>query len=268
MTMSLFSAVRAELDDPLTPVLAVGAAASAVLGSGVDALLVSGALGMNAVVGGVQRLCAERALAELSVGQRQTARRVTDARAGTTAVVDAARLVPGDVVELTTGDVVPADARLLEAADLEVDESALTGESLPARKQVAATPGAVVADRSCMVYEGTTVVAGCGRAVVVGTGDRTQAGRAASLASRAPAAGGVQARLQELTKKVLPLTKPSAGEWRWPWPPSRKASRWWRRSRRWPPPAGSVGAGSWSVPPAPWRRWAGSTPSASTRPAP
>ncbi|MEU7168653.1 cation-translocating P-type ATPase [Streptomyces morookaense] len=204
--VSLFTAVRAELDDPLTPVLAVGAAASAVLGSGVDALLVSGALGMNAVVGGVQRLRAERALEELSAGQRQTARRVTHARAGTTAVVDAARLAPGDVVELTTGDVVPADARLLEAADLEVDESALTGESLPAGKRVAATPGAAVADRSCMVYEGTTVVAGCGRAVVVGTGDQTQAGRAASLASRTPAAEGVQARLQELTKKVLPLT--------------------------------------------------------------
>lgn len=204
--MSLSAAVRAELDDPLTPVLAVGAAASAVLGSSVDALLVAGALGMNAVVGGVQRLRAERALAELSVGQRRTARRITDARRGTTAIVDAARLAPGDMVELTTGDVVPADARLLEAADLEVDESALTGESLPAGKQVAATPRAAVADRSCMVYEGTTVVAGCGRAVVVGTGDQTQAGRAASLASRAPAAAGVQARLQELTKKVLPLT--------------------------------------------------------------
>ncbi|MEV6670986.1 cation-translocating P-type ATPase [Streptomyces sp. NPDC051162] len=206
VTLSLFTAVRAELDDPLTPVLAVGAAASAVLGSSVDALLVTGALGMNAVVGGVQRLRAEHALAELSVGQRQTAHRVIDARTGTTAVTDASRLVPGDVIELATADVVPADARLLEAADLEVDESSLTGESLPTSKQVAATPRAAVADRSCMVYEGTTVVAGRGRAVVVGIGDQSQAGRAASLAARAPAAAGVQARLQELTKKVLPLT--------------------------------------------------------------
>ncbi|MGW5117852.1 HAD-IC family P-type ATPase [Streptomyces noursei] len=206
VTGSLVTAVRAELDDPLTPVLAVGAAASAVLGSSVDALLVTGALGMNALVGGVQRLRAERALAALAVGQRQTARRVTDSRTGATATVDASRLSPGELIELATGDVVPADARLLEAADLEVDESALTGESLPARKQVAATPRAAVADRSCMVYEGTTVVAGRGRAVVVGTGDQTQAGRAAALASRAPSATGVQARLQELTKRVLPLT--------------------------------------------------------------
>ncbi|GGU82005.1 hypothetical protein GCM10010211_54970 [Streptomyces albospinus] len=206
MTVSLFTAVRAELDDPLTPVLAVGAAASAVLGSTVDALLVTGALGMNALVGGVQRLRAERALAALAVGQRQTVRLVTDSRTGATATVDAARLAPGDLIELATDDVVPADARLLQAADLEVDESALTGESLPTRKQVAATPRAAVADRSCMVYEGTTVVAGRGRAVVVGTGGQTQAGRAASLATRVPPAAGVQARLQELTKRVLPLT--------------------------------------------------------------
>ncbi|RLV04624.1 ATPase [Streptomyces griseocarneus] len=206
LTTRLAKAVRAELDDPLTPVLAVGAAASAVLGSTVDALLVTGALGMNALVGGVQRLRAERALAALAVGQRQRARRVTDARTGATATVDAARLLPGEVVELTTGDVVPADARLLAVADLEVDESALTGESLPTRKQLAATPRAAVADRSCMVFEGTTVVAGRGRALVVGTGDQTQAGRAAALAARAPAPAGVQARLQELTRRVLPLT--------------------------------------------------------------
>ncbi|MFC5720605.1 HAD-IC family P-type ATPase [Streptomyces gamaensis] len=206
LTVRLVTAVRAELDDPLTPVLAVGAAASAVLGSVVDALLVSGALMMNALVGGVQRLRAERALAALAVGQRRTARRLADPRTGTTSVVDAARLAPGEVVELGTGDVVPADARLLEVYDLEVDESALTGESLPSRKQLAATPRAVVADRSCMVFEGTTVVAGRGRAVVVGTGEQTQAGRAAALASRVPPAAGVQARLQELTSSVLPLT--------------------------------------------------------------
>nr|WP_229330290.1 cation-translocating P-type ATPase [Streptomyces sp. UNOC14_S4] len=206
LTTRLTKAVRAELDDPLTPVLAVGAAASAVLGSTVDALLVTGALGMNALVGGVQRLRAERALAALAVGQRQRARRVTDSRTGATATVDAARLLPGEIVELTTGDVVPADARLLTVADLEVDESALTGESLPTRKQLAATPRAAVADRSCMVFEGTTVVAGRGRAVVVGTGDQTQAGRAAALAARAPAPAGVQARLTELTRRVLPLT--------------------------------------------------------------
>ncbi|MFF7213057.1 HAD-IC family P-type ATPase [Streptomyces sp. NPDC008238] len=205
-TGRLVGAVRAELDDPLTPVLAVGATASALLGSAVDALLVTGAMGVNALVGGIQRLRAEQALASLAVSQRQQARRVVDPDTGDTRTVEAGRLSPGEVIELHTGDVVPADARLLEAEDLEVDESSLTGESLPTLKQVAATPRAPVPDRHCMVFEGATVVAGQGRAVVVDTGEDTEAGRAAHLAARMPPAPGVQARLRELTSTVLPLT--------------------------------------------------------------
>ncbi|MEU1626364.1 cation-translocating P-type ATPase [Streptomyces sp. NPDC020096] len=206
LTVRLVTAVRAELDDPLTPVLVVGAAASALLGSTVDALLVASAMGMNALVGGVQRLRAERALSALAEGQRRTARRVADKGGGATTTVEAGRLAPGEVIELRTSDVVPADARLLEADDLEVDESSLTGESLPTRKEVSATPQAAVADRKCMVFEGTTVVAGRARAVVVGTGDQTEAGRAEHLASHLAPAAGVQARLHELTSRVLPLT--------------------------------------------------------------
>lgn len=206
LALRLLLAVRAELEDPLTPVLAVGATASALLGSTVDALLVTGAVGMNALAGGVQRLRAELALEELAMGQRQKARRVEDMDSGTTSTVEAGRLHPGDVVDLQTGDVVPADARVLKVEDLEVDESSLTGESLPTLKQVDATPGAPVPDRRSMVFEGATVVAGHGRAVVVNTGDDTEAGRAAHLASRTPPAAGVQARLRELTGHVMPLT--------------------------------------------------------------
>ncbi|MEU7053794.1 cation-translocating P-type ATPase, partial [Streptomyces eurythermus] len=202
-------AVRSELQDPLTPVLAVGSAASAILGSVVDALLVVGALDLNALVGGLQRLRAERALSGLVAEQKQKARLVppqTDAPAGGTRTVEAGRLRPGHVIQLKTDDVVPADARLLWQEGLEVDESALTGESLPVEKQTDPTPHAAVADRRCMVFEGTTVVAGEARAVVVDTGDRTEAARAVHLAARTPPAGGVQARLQELSRKALPLT--------------------------------------------------------------
>ncbi|MFG3015056.1 HAD-IC family P-type ATPase [Streptomyces cinerochromogenes] len=202
-------AVRGELQDPLTPVLAVGSAASAILGSVVDALLVVGALDLNALVGGVQRLRAERALSGLVAEQKRKARVVppeTEAPAGGTRTVEAGRLRPGDVIQLKADDVVPADARLLWQEGLEVDESALTGESLPVEKQTDPTPHAVVADRRCMVFEGTTVVAGEARAVVVDTGDSTEAARAVHLAARTPPAGGVQARLQELTRKALPLT--------------------------------------------------------------
>ncbi|WP_225821555.1 cation-translocating P-type ATPase [Streptomyces naphthomycinicus] len=202
-------AVRGELHDPLTPVLAVGSAASAILGSVVDALLVVGALDLNALVGGVQRLRAERALSGLVAEQQQKARLVPpedEAPAGGIRTVAAGGLRPGHVIQLKADDVVPADARLLWQDGLEVDESALTGESLPVEKQTDPTPHAPVADRRCMVFEGTIVVAGQARAVVVDTGDRTEAARAVHLAARTPPAGGVQARLQELTRKALPLT--------------------------------------------------------------
>ncbi|KPC85657.1 ATPase [Streptomyces sp. NRRL WC-3753] len=211
----LARAVRGELDDPLTPVLAVGSAASAILGSVVDALLVVGALDLNALVGGFQRLRAERALSGLLAEQKQKAR-VTEEQLGGDGeefaeqrepwIVDAAKLHPGHVIELKADDVVPADARLLWEDGLEVDESALTGESLPVDKCVDPSPRAPVAERYCMVFEGTTVVAGRARAVVVDTGDHTEAARAVALAARTPAAAGVQARLQELTRKALPLT--------------------------------------------------------------
>lgn len=192
--------VVAELNDPLTPVLALGAAASAVVGSPVDALLVAAAMGLNAVVGGAQQFRGRRALAKLREGERQRARRAGGK------VVDARVLRPGDRIELRVGDVVPADARLLTGSDLEVDESALTGESLPVAKQLDPVPGAPMAERSCLVFAGTTVVSGEGTAVVVAVGSETVAGRAVELATRTSAAAGIQARLQDLTRRALPLT--------------------------------------------------------------
>ncbi len=192
--------VVAELNDPLTPVLALGAVASAVVGSPVDALLVAAAMGLNAVVGGAQQFRGRRALAKLRDGERQRAR-VAGGR-----IVDARTLKPGDRIELRVGDVVPADARLLCGSDVEVDESALTGESLPVAKQPAPVPGAPMAERSCLVFAGTTVVSGECTAVVVAVGSETVAGRAVELATRTSAAVGIQARLQDLTRRALPLT--------------------------------------------------------------
>ncbi|MCZ2859963.1 cation-translocating P-type ATPase [Blastococcus sp. VKM Ac-2987] len=195
--------VAAELADPLTPILVTGAGATAVLGEITDAVLVGSVTAINAVVSGLQRLRAESALESLLLEQDTCARRETDS--GTEEVPGTA-LRPGDVVVVESGDVIAADARLLAAEDLEVDESGLTGESLSVGKSVAATPGAEVADRTCMLFDGTTVVAGRGRAVVVAVGAATQAGRAARAAGGAAPPAGVQARLAELTRAVLPLT--------------------------------------------------------------
>jgi cation-transporting ATPase I len=195
--------VAAELTDPLTPVLGTGAAATAMLGEATDAVLVGSVTVANALVSGLQRLRAETALESLLLEQDVVVHRETD---GGREEVPGSALRVGDVVQVEPGDVLACDARLLEAFDLEVDESNLTGESLSVGKSVPATPGAEVADRTCVLFDGTTVVAGHGRAVVVAVGQATQAGRAARAAGGAAPPAGVQARLGELTRAVLPLT--------------------------------------------------------------
>ena len=214
----LLDATRYELRDPLTPILAVGAAASAIMGSNVDALLVAGVMTVNALTGGAQRLRADAAAAELFAEQDQVARRVVVPTVATsrrrleaartterTVTVTASALRPGDVIDLVAPDVVPADARLLVAEDLEVDESLLTGESLPVDKQVDPV-GATDTERASMLFEGSTIVAGHARAIVVATGVGTAAHRAISAVIDVESSAGVQARLRELTAKVLPLT--------------------------------------------------------------
>jgi cation-transporting P-type ATPase I len=221
----LAQAVLAEMRDPLTPLLLTGSAASATLGSVVDAGLVGAVMAGNAVIGGVQRLRTERALRTLMLSERHQAWRVRRApgeqvpggadEAGTE-LIPAEELRLGDVIALRAGDVVPADARLLSTDALEVDESTLTGESVPVSKDPAATVAPYVADRTSMVYEGTTVASGSAVAVVVATGEATEAGRstaaaAATSQSRAPDASGevgagMSARLGQLISAALPAT--------------------------------------------------------------
>ncbi|NED96566.1 cation-translocating P-type ATPase [Phytoactinopolyspora alkaliphila] len=207
----LAGAVFQELRDPLTPVLAGGAVASMIVGSGIDGVLVGAVMTGNALISGVQRVRVERALRGLLAEQEVQARRVLvesldridDAPVEKT---PARALMPGDVIELRTSDVVPADARLLRAAELEIDESTLTGESMPVAKDTEPTPGAPLAERTGMVFEGTTVLAGSAHAVVVAAGASTEAGRAARIAGHAPQPVGVQGRLHEVTRVALPMT--------------------------------------------------------------
>jgi cation-transporting ATPase I len=207
------TAVREELSDPLTPVLAVGSAASALLGSPVDAILVGSVLTGNAVLAASQQVRAERLLRRLLAVQDPPARRV--ANGGYDAVmhdtvkydtVDAALLRPGELIEVRPGEVVPADARIIEAVDVEIDESSLTGESFPVAKQAAATPGAALAERSCMLHASTTVVAGTAVAVVTTVGAQTQARRAADVPRTEGTAVGLQTQLRDLTNRALPVS--------------------------------------------------------------
>ncbi|MGA8329313.1 MAG: HAD-IC family P-type ATPase, partial [Mycobacterium sp.] len=201
-------AVRAELSDPLTPVLALGSAASAVLGSPVDAVLVGSVLTGNSILAASQRLRAEGRLNELLAQQIPPARKVAFGPDGAPVYTDvkAVQLRPGDVIELRTNEVVPADARIIEEDDLEVDESTLTGESLPVEKQVDPTPGAELADRRSMLYAGTTIVAGTAVAVVTAVGADTQARRAAELVSSELPQIGLEHQLSQLTNRAFPIS--------------------------------------------------------------
>ncbi|MDQ2827310.1 MAG: cation-translocating P-type ATPase, partial [Actinomycetota bacterium] len=199
---SLGQAVLAELATPLTPVLAVGAALSAAVGSLTDAWLVGGVVGANALVSAAERLRTERALQRLMTS---AAIRVRVRRNDTLGELASNEVVVGDVLSLAAGEVVAADCRILDAASLEVDESALTGESLPVSKGPGSCGGAAVAERSCMLYEGTTVVAGTASAVVVAVGRATEAARAIYACGDAPTTG-VEARLAHLTTTTVPLS--------------------------------------------------------------
>jgi cation-transporting P-type ATPase I len=206
-------AVQAELSDPLTPVLALGSAASAILGSPVDAVLVGSVLTGNSVLAASQRLRAESRLNELLAQQIPPARKVTTGPDGAPVYTDviAEQLRPGDVIEIRTHEVIPADARLIEEEDLEVDESTLTGESLPVEKQIDPTPGAELAERRCMLFAGTTVVAGTAVALVTAVGADTQARRAAELASGEVPDVGLQHQLSKLTNQAFPISTAGGG---------------------------------------------------------
>ena len=204
--------MRANLSDPITPLLATGALASALLGSPLDAALVGSVLLVNAALSSEQQLHAERILNRLLAVQEPPARRrVGPLDAQHTEKVPAKRLRPGDIIEVHADEVIPADARLLHALNVEVDEATLTGESLPVSKQTEPTPGAPLAERTCMLYAGTTIVAGAAVAVVTAVGSRTEMRRALAMAPRKLQEIGLQRQLRRITRRALPFSVASGG---------------------------------------------------------
>ncbi|MBQ9974819.1 MAG: HAD-IC family P-type ATPase, partial [Oscillospiraceae bacterium] len=135
---------------------------------------------INAVMGVMQESKAEKALDALKNMSAPHARVVRD---GEEQVIDAALLVPGDIIRLEAGDFVPADARLLQSVSLKSEESALTGESVPSEKdaQLVAKPDAPLGDRSNMVFSGCSITYGTALAVVTATGMATEMGKIANL---------------------------------------------------------------------------------------
>ncbi len=203
--------MRGDLSDPITPLLATGALASALIGSPLDAVLVGSVLLVNAALSAEQQLHAEHVLNRLLAVQDPPARRRVGPLEGPLEAqrrekVPTKRLRLGDIIEVHADEVVPADARLLQALNLEVDESTLTGESLPVAKQIEPTPGAPLAERTCMLYAGTTVVAGTAVAVVTAVGSRSEMRRALAMAPRKLQEIGLQRQLRHITGRALPFS--------------------------------------------------------------
>jgi cation-transporting P-type ATPase I len=199
--LGLWEAFADEVVNPFTPVLAGAAGLSAAVGSPADAGLVASVVGLNAVIGAAQRVRVDRAVRALADASADDEVRVR--RGGRERRVAAAELAPGDVIVLEAGDAVPADCRIIRASSVEVDESSLTGESLPVPKSADPTDARAVADRSSMLYQATAVSAGKGEAVVVAVGVATEAGRAAT--GEAVISRGVEERIAELTRLTLPV---------------------------------------------------------------
>jgi Ca2+-transporting ATPase len=206
---SILAIVIAQFTDFMILVLLAAALISGLLGELRDTLAIVLILVLNAAVGAVQEFRAQRAVAALKKMAAPEARVV---RGGRQANVPAAELVPGDLVTLGAGDVVPADLRLLESLNLHADESALTGEPVPVSKHVAQLPDEDLAlgDRRNMAFKQTSVTKGTGRGLVVATGLRTEIGRIAELlAERGDERTPLQRRLavfgQRLALAVLAI---------------------------------------------------------------
>ena len=152
-----------------------------------DVIIIMAVVLINAVLGVIQESKAEKAIAALQEIAAATSKVIRDGRQ---TVIRSEELVPGDIIVLEAGDAVPADARIIECASMKVEEAALTGESVPVNKTSDAlslgdAKDVPLGDRKNMVYMGSTVVYGRGRAVVTATGMETEMGKIADALTSA-----------------------------------------------------------------------------------
>jgi P-type Ca2+ transporter type 2C len=177
---SLWMMFLDQFKDFMILVLIAAAVVAGFLGEPVDSIAIAVIVTLNAVLGFVQEYRAEKAMAAL---KKMAAPSAVVIRDGQTASIPTEKLVPGDLVVLEAGNIVPADLRLTEPVQLRIQESALTGESVPVEKDNAAipVPGLSIGDRKNMAYKGTLVTYGRGRGLITGTGMNTELGRIAGL---------------------------------------------------------------------------------------
>ena len=199
---TLLQQFAAQFREFLVLLLLASAAVSVIVGEVEDAAVIGVIVLLNAVIGVMQERRAEDALEAL---KKMAAPRARVLRDGSAVMVDAVKLVPGDILLIEAGDSIAADARLVESALLRVDESSLTGESVPAEKnsERLLAEDASLGDRVNSVYMGSTVAYGRGSAVVTATGMRTEMGKIAKMLEQSDEqATPLQAKLEVLGKRL------------------------------------------------------------------
>ncbi len=210
---SLLKRFLNELADPMIIILIVAAVISGITAayegeSFADVIIIMAVVIINAVLGVVQESKAEAAIAALQEIAAATSKVMRD---GKIVTLKSEELVPGDVVVLEAGDAVPADGRIIECASMKIEEAALTGESVPVNKltgllQLEGQKDIPLGDRKNMVYMGSTVVYGRGKAVITGTGMNTEMGKIASaLAQARDEETPLQLKLNQLSKILTVL---------------------------------------------------------------
>ncbi|HET9114464.1 MAG TPA: cation-transporting P-type ATPase [Gaiellaceae bacterium] len=193
-----------QLLDPLVLLLLAASLVSIAIGNHIEGAAIAAILVLNGILGFWQEAAAERAVRSLSQAFTQSAHVV---RSGKETRVDAECVVPGDVLVLAEGDRVAADARLLSVSAIEVDESALTGESLPVGKHpLAVAAETPLAERTPMVYAGSAVTRGHAHALVCATGQATELGGIERLTAAArPPTTPLERRLSRLARQMVVL---------------------------------------------------------------
>lgn len=191
-----------QFNEPLIYILLAAGAITAFLREWVDAGVIFAVTIINAIIGFVQESKAENALAALA---ESVSTEATVIREGQTIRIPSEQIVPGDLVSLAAGDKVPADLWLIDASNLTVDESGLTGESIPVEKDPQSlTSETALAERSNMAYAGSLVAAGQGQGLVVATANATETGRISQMLDRSSdTETPITRKISKFSKKLL-----------------------------------------------------------------
>ena len=199
---SLFRIFLEQINNPVIYLLSAATIIAFVFGDIPEGIAIIVVIVLNTLIGFFMEVQARTSMESLQKMDKIT---ITGLREGELEEINAEELVPGDIILPEAGDIVPADARIIEAAELRVDESPLTGESVPVNKSAEPVhENASLGDRTCMLYKGTSVTGGNGKAVVTSTGMDTEIGTISKMVSEAEKESiPLNRKLNKLTRSLI-----------------------------------------------------------------